>query len=301
VPYLFLLPDWPLNLEESITEAARRMEEAGLSFGHGTDNAWDEAAWLVLHALGLPVDEQADLALSLDETDAEAARRLVDERIRTRKPAAYLTGTTWFAGLPFETAEGVIVPRSHLAGFILDEGQPWIDSSKVLRILDLCTGSGCIAIAAAKAFPSAQVDATDIDPLALELARRNVARHDLDERVRIIDADLYPAEARRYDLILSNPPYVPSKELADLPEEYHHEPDRAFDGGIDGLDLVHKIIDGAADRLEPHGALVMEVGHSWSTLQNSRLELPFMWLETDVEDSGVFLLYRQDIKNLGKL
>lgn len=296
MPYLLLLPDWPLNLEESIAEAARRMEEAGLSFGHGTDNAWDEAAWLVLHALGLPVNEQADLALSLDKTEAESARRLVDERIRTRKPAAYLTGTTWFAGLPFETEEGVIVPRSHLAGFILDQGQPWIDSGKVLHILDLCTGSGCIAIAAAKAFPSAQVDATDIDPLALELARRNVARHDLDERVRIIDADLYPAEARRYDLILSNPPYVPSKELADLPEEYRHEPDRAFDGGIDGLDLVHKIIDGAADRLEPHGVLVMEVGHSWSTLQDSRPKLPFMWLETDVEDAGVFLLYRQDIK-----
>lgn len=284
-----------MNLEQVITDAAQRLDTAGLAFGHGTDNAWDEAAWLALHTLGLPVDQQADLAMPVSPEQQAAIQQLVDERIRTRKPAAYLTGTAWFAGMPFETAEGVIVPRSHLAEFLLDEGQPWIDPGNINRALDLCTGSGCIAIAAARAFPSAQVDATDIDPAALELARRNVSRHELGERVHIKEADLFPPAGTRYDLILSNPPYVPTGELADLPTEYRHEPDRAFDGGVDGLDIVHRILAHAYEYLSPQGALVVEVGHVWETLQASRTDLPFTWMETEADDSGVFLLYRRDL------
>jgi ribosomal protein L3 glutamine methyltransferase len=284
-----------VTLEECIAEAAQRMEIAGLAFGHGTDNAWDDSACLVLHALGLPVTEQADLALQLDDRQLTSARALIEERIHTRKPAAYLIGKTWFAGLAFDTDEGVIVPRSHLAGFLLDEGQPWVDANSIHRVLDLCTGSGCIAIASAYAFPDAKVDGTDIDPLALQLARQNVSKHSLDNRVHIIDSDLYHNVTAKYDLILSNPPYVPSGDLAQLPPEYRHEPARAFDGGTDGLDLVYKIIDQASGHLNKQGALVMEVGDSWRTLLESRPELPFTWLETGVENSGVFLLYACDL------
>ena len=287
-----------MTLEECITEAAQRMEISGLAYGHGTDNAWDESACLVLHSLGLPVTEQADLTLQLDDQQLASARTLVEERIRTRKPAAYLIGTTWFAGLPFDTAEGVIVPRSHLADFILDEGQPWVVANDIHRVLDLCTGSGCIAIAAACSFPGAQVDGTDIDPLALQLARQNVAKHSLGDQVNILDSNLYQHVTARYDLILSNPPYVPSATLEQLPPEYQHEPSRAFDGGTDGLDLVHRIINEAGSHLTEQGALVMEVGDSWKTLQDSRPELPFIWLETGVEDSGVFLLYARDLRSL---
>ena len=271
------------------------MENAGLAFGHGTDNAWDESAWLVLHTLGLPVNEHADLTLKLDERQLASARKLIDERIRSRKPAAYLTGTAWFAGLPFDTAEGVIVPRSHLAVFLLDEGRPWLTANTVHRVLDLCTGSGCIAITAACMFPDAKVEGTDIDPLALQLAKQNVNNHALEDRVHIVDSDLYQNVTGKYDLILSNPPYVPSGDLGQLPPEYQHEPTSAFDGGPDGLDLVHKIIDGAASHLTGQGVLVMEVGDSWKALGETRPELPFIWLETGVEDSGVFLLLAADL------
>jgi len=284
-----------MNLEQCIAGAARRMDEAGLVYGHGTDNAWDEAAWLVLHALGLPVTESADLTMPLNDAQLARARALVEERIATRKPAAYLTGTAWFAGLPFDTAEGVIVPRSHLAGFLLDQGQPWIAPTRIGRILDLCTGSGCIAIAAALMFPGAEVTGTDISPAALRLARQNVEKHGLTDRVEIIESDLYDRVSGTYDLILSNPPYVPTSTVEALPDEYRHEPASAFDGGRDGLDLVHRIIDQAASFLDRDGALVMEVGESWRTLLDHRPGLPFTWLETGVEDSGVFLLQARDI------
>jgi ribosomal protein L3 glutamine methyltransferase len=289
-----------MTLEDCIAEAAQRMESAGAFFGHGTDNAWDEAAWLVLHALAMPVTQQADLAMPLDDEQLSAARKLVEQRIRTRKPAAYLTGTAWFAGLPFDTAEGVIVPRSHLAGFLMDQGRPWLDPAEVHHVLDMCTGSACIAIATAALFPDVQVDATDIDPLALQLARRNASKHALEDRVRIVESDLYANMPGQYDLILSNPPYVPSSTLTSLPPEYRYEPTQAFDGGVDGLDLVHHIIDAAHDHLTENGVLVMEVGDSWQALQKSRPMLPFIWLETDVEDSGLFLLYARDLADAAK-
>jgi ribosomal protein L3 glutamine methyltransferase len=270
-----------MKLSTCIEDAARQLESAGVFFGHGTDNAWDEAAWLILHSLAIPVDEAINV--------------LLKQRIQSRKPAAYLTGTAWFAGLPFHTAEGVIVPRSHIGGFLLDAGRPWIKPGSVKRILDLCTGSGCIAVAAAMAFPKASVDATDIDPKALALAERNIKEYKMENRIQLIKSDLYQNLSGLYDLILTNPPYVPAGEIAHFPAEYQHEPAAAFDGGPDGLDLVHKILNDASRFLAPEGHIVVEVGESWTTLENAYPKAAFNWLETGVEDSGLFIMDRDDL------
>ena len=242
-----------MKLSNCIENAAKQLDSAGVFFGHGTDNSWDEAAWLILHSLGIAVDEEADLSLEVTPSQQTAINSLLRQRIDTRKPAAYLTGMAWFAGIPFHTAEGVIVPRSHIGGFLLDYGRPWIIASSVKTILDLCTGSGCIAVAAAMAFPDALVEATDIDPLALQLADKNIREYDLQDRIQLIDSDIYQNLGSTYDLILSNPPYVPADEIAHFPAEYQHEPPKAFDGGSDGLDLVHKILKDAYRFLAPEG------------------------------------------------
>lgn len=284
-----------MKLSSCIENAARQLDGAGVFFGHGTDNAWDEAAWLILHSLGLPVDEEADLNLEVNTSQQSAINALLKQRIDSRKPAAYLTGSAWFAGLPFHTAEGVIVPRSHIGGFLLELGRPWIKPGSVKRILDLCTGSGCIAVAAAMAFPDASVDATDIDPLALALAEKNIKEYDMTHQIQLIESDIYQNLSREYDLILSNPPYVPAAEIAHFPAEYQHEPIAAFDGGPDGLDLVHKILKGACDFLAPGGQIVVEVGESWTTLEQAYPKVAFNWLETGVEDSGLFIMDRTEL------
>jgi ribosomal protein L3 glutamine methyltransferase len=285
-----------MKLSVCIENAATQLESAGVFFGHGTDNAWDEAAWLILHALEVSFDEEADLNLPVTPAQQTAIDSLISQRIESRKPAAYLTGTAWFAGLPFHTAEGVIVPRSHIGGFLLDEGRPWIQPEKVRRILDLCTGSGCIAVAAAMAFPDASVDATDIDPLALALAEKNIAEYDLGDRIQLIPSDLFHNVSGTYDLILTNPPYVPGSEIAHFPAEYQHEPFAAFDGGPDGLDLVHKILKGASRFLAPEGHIVVEVGESWTTLEQAYSTVAFNWIETGVEDSGLFIMGKQELE-----
>lgn len=285
-----------MNLSTCIENAASQLEAAGVFFGHGTDNAWDEAAWLILHALGIPVDEEADLNLEVDTTQQSAINVLLKQRIESRKPAAYLTGTAWFAGMPFHTAEGVIVPRSHIGGFLLENGRPWIKPGSVKRILDLCTGSGCIAVAAAMAFPEAGVDATDIDPLALALAERNIKEYKMENRIQLIESDIYQNLSAVYDLILANPPYVPAGEIPHFPAEYQHEPTTAFDGGPDGLDLVHIILNDASRFLAPEGHIVVEVGESWTTLEQAYPKAAFNWLETGVEDSGLFIMDRQELE-----
>ena len=285
-----------MNLSTCIENAASQLEAAGVFFGHGTDNAWDEAAWLILHALGIPVDEEADLNLEVDTTQQSAIHVLLKQRIESRKPAAYLTGTAWFAGMPFHTAEGVIVPRSHIGGFLLENGRPWIKPGSVKRILDLCTGSGCIAVAAAMAFPEAGVDATDIDPLALALAERNIKEYKMENRIQLIESDIYQNLSAVYDLILANPPYVPAGEIPHFPAEYQHEPTTAFDGGPDGLDLVHIILNDASRFLAPEGHIVVEVGESWTTLEQAYPKAAFNWLETGVEDSGLFIMDRQELE-----
>ena len=284
-----------MKLSSCIKDAARQLEDADVYFGHGTDNAWDEAAWLILHSLGLPVDEEADLDLLIKPGQQTAINALLKQRIESRKPAAYLTGSAWFAGLPFHTAEGVIVPRSHIGGFLLDNGRPWIKPGSVKHLLDLCTGSGCIAVAAAIAFPQAMVDATDIDPMALALANKNISEYAMNERIHVIESDLYQNLSSLYDLILSNPPYVPAGEIPHFPAEYQHEPAAAFDGGADGLDLVHKILKGASELLTPGGHLVVEVGESWTTLEQAYPKVAFNWLETGVEDSGLFIMSKAEL------
>ncbi|MCY4451790.1 MAG: 50S ribosomal protein L3 N(5)-glutamine methyltransferase [Immundisolibacterales bacterium] len=290
---------------------ASRFAEAGLCFAHGTDNAVDEALVLVLHALHLPVRPPLPAGLfharrpRRERVEAEALlRRRIDERV----PAPYLTGEAWFAGLRFEVDPRVLVPRSPLAELIEGGFQPWIDGSSVRRVLDLGTGSGCIAVACACAFPEATVDAVDSAAAALEVARRNAELHELDDRVRVLESDLFEglagapdreeggAAGGRYDLIVSNPPYVPDEEMAELAPEFRAEPVSALEGGADGLDVVSRILAEAPRRLVPDGALVVEIGASpiVRAALESRFDLPFVWLEPQRGGEGGFLLHAHD-------
>jgi ribosomal protein L3 glutamine methyltransferase len=285
------LPRAP-TVADLIRHGAAAFERAGLAYGHGTDNAIDEAAALVFHALDLD-HAQAEAAYATRPDAGGVARvlALFDERIERRVPAAYLMGRMWFAGLEFEVDSRVIVPRSPFAELIHAEFRPWIEPERVRRILDIGTGSGCIAIACAVAFPNAQVDAVDVSPQALEVARRNVARHGLGGRVHLHLGDVYePLGDARYDLIVSNPPYVSDAEMQALPPEYLHEPDLALRAGADGLDVVRRILAGLPDHLEPHGALFVEVGDSDVRVQEAFPDLPLTWLEFEHGGGGVFLL-----------
>lgn len=280
-----------------IAWAERELDRHDLVYGHGTDNAGDEAAFLVLHACGLGFDgDAAVLDAALDAATADRARELIARRIATRQPAAYLTGRMWFAGHEFSVDPRVLVPRSPIAELILDRFEPWIDSGTVRRIVDIGTGSGCIAIACALEFPSARVDAVDVDPAALAVARSNVARHGLEQRVRLVQADLLPPGRARYDIIVSNPPYVPSAMLDDLPAEYHAEPKLGLDGGIDGLACVRRLLATAAGRLTPHGILVVEVGVAQAALEEAMPRLPFVWLDFERGGEGVFVLTRAELE-----
>jgi ribosomal protein L3 glutamine methyltransferase len=287
-----------MTIAEWIERVTRDFETAGLCFGHGTDNARDEAAWLVLHAAGAPLDGSFDgWGGSVDDAAAEIICRLARQRIDTRQPLAYLLGTAWFAGLEFEVSPDVLVPRSPLAELIGDGFRPWLQPERVQRVLDLCTGSGCIAVATARQLPLAMVDASDISPAALALAARNVRRHGLDDRVRLIRSDLFASIPRRdYDLITANPPYVPATALANLPPEYRAEPGLGLASGSDGLDAVLQILVDAPAFLGEHGILVCEVGESEQRLADVLPRLPFLWLEFEHGGSGVFLMTRPQLQ-----
>jgi ribosomal protein L3 glutamine methyltransferase len=280
-----------------IRYGASRFGEAGLTIAHSQDNALDEATQLVLHALHLPHDlspvwGQARL------TAAEKTRvlALFERRIDERVPAAYLMGEAWFAGLCFRSDPRALVPRSPIAELIQRGFAPWMDERPVERALDLCTGSGCIGIALAVHNPDWQVDLADISEDALSLARENVALHHVDARVRVVRSDLFADLGdARYDLVVSNPPYVTEQEYAALPPEYAHEPRLGLAAGTDGLDLALRILAGAADRLTERGVLVVEVGESEHALAALLPEVPFNWLEFDVGQMGVFLLDRGDL------
>jgi ribosomal protein L3 glutamine methyltransferase len=273
------------------------MEAAGLYFGHETDNALDEAVFLVLRSLQLPfamADELLDRPL--DEAQRQRVIDVVNERILTRKPAAYLLGEGWFAGLRFFVNEQVLVPRSPFAELILERFSPWCRADKVQRILDIGTGSGCIAIATAFAFPGATVDAIDISPEALLVARRNVADYDLQGRVTLLESDLFQnLGGRRYDLIIANPPYVDAEDFAAMPPEYRHEPAIGLRAGTDGLDVVRRILQSAGEYLTDQGVLAVEVGNSEDALVRSYPEVPFLWLEFARGGSGVFILTREEL------
>jgi len=280
------------TVADLIRQGAESFERAGLAYGHGMDNAVDEAAALVFHVLGLDHDRAAEAyGCRPADHELERVRDAFAERIERRVPAAYLMGRMWFAGLEFEVDERVIVPRSPFAELILAQFRPWVDPSRVRRILDIGTGSGCIAIACAKAFPEATVDAVDISPHALEVARRNVLRHGLDARVTLLQGDVFePVAGRRYDLIVANPPYVSDEEMTTLPKEYLHEPDLALRAGHDGLDVVRRILAGMGEHLAPDGVLFVEVGNSDERVQEAFPGLPFVWLEFEHGGGGVFML-----------
>lgn len=281
---------------ELVAEAAARFEQAGLHFGHGTDNALDEAAFLVLHALGLPPDaDGAVLDAPLDGPAVEAVEALVTERVNTRRPAAYLTGRMWFAGLEFAVDERVLVPRSPLAELVADGFQPWLGTTAVRRALDIGTGSGCIGIALAFAFPSAEVHGTDVSGDALALARENRRRHGLDERLVLHEVDLFPPGDGRFDLIVSNPPYVPEAQVAALPPEYRHEPAGALAAGVEGTDVVARMLTLAGSRLAEDGLLVVEVGESRAALERRFPRVPFTWVELENGGEGVFVLHGADL------
>jgi ribosomal protein L3 glutamine methyltransferase len=269
-----------LTLGELIERIARRFAAAPLAYGHGTSNARDEAAWLVLRGLGLPFD--ADLGA--EATDGERIEQLAERRIKERLPVAYLLKEAWLAGQSFYIDERVIVPRSHIAELLQEKS---FRRRPVRRVLDLGTGCGCLAILAARAFPGAKVDAVDLSPGALAIARKNVARHRLGRRVRLHRSDLFDRlGAARYDLILTNPPYVGARAMADLPPEYRHEPRLALAGGDDGLDLVARILALAPTHLEPAGLLVCEVGDGKAALERRSRALRLDWPRPEVFTAG---------------
>ncbi len=279
-----------------VLDAEQRFEAAGLVFGHGTDNARDEAVFLVFHALDLAFDASDEaLDAPVSAAAAAAARVLIERRLFERRPAAYLTGRMWFAGLEFHVDERVLVPRSPLAELVGEGFAPWLDADAISHVLDIGTGSGCIAIATAVALPHVLVDATDISPAALEVAACNVARHGVDARVRLHLADVFPPGATRYDLILANPPYVPQEEFDDLPPEYLHEPAGALLAADEGLAIVARILGGAAARLAPGGVLIMDVGATAAAVEAAFPELPFMWFDFAHGGDGVFMLRRKDL------
>ena len=280
------------TVADFIRWGASRMNEAGVFFGHGTDNGLDEAMVLVLHALHLdPAPPPEVFGARLTAAEKEQVLGLLHRRIAERVPAPYLTGEAWFAGLPFHVDERVLVPRSPIAELVAAGFEPWLAAGPVERILEIGTGSGCIAIACALAFPGARVDATDVSEAALAVAAENVARHRLEGWVDLHRADVYAGlPAGRYDLVVSNPPYVDAGELAAMPAEYHHEPRTGLAAGADGLDVVRRIIAGAGERLAPGGVLVVEVGASRPALEAAWPHLPFYWPELEQGGIGVFVL-----------
>lgn len=279
-----------------IHETAEAFVRAGLHFGHGTDNATDEAAWLVLWSLGLPYDcSPAQLQQPVTEAQVARIRALRAQRIDTRQPLAYLTGEAWFAGLRFRSDARALVPRSSFAELIHERFAPWV-TQPPRRILDLCTGGGCIAIACAKAFPKAQVDASDLSPAALSLAADNVALHRLGRRVHLHESDLFAAlPPARYDLIVSNPPYVGAREMKGLPPEYRHEPELGLETGENGLLLVRRMLAQAPDWLAPEGWLVVEVGNSDEAVMARWPDLPVTWIDFDQSEGGVFIISASEL------
>ena len=284
-PHLKTVRDW-------LRFAVTRFNEAGLSFGHGTTNARDEAAYLILHTLKLPLDRLdpfLDKTLSVEEI--EAVSRVLRRRVEQRVPAAYLTNEAWLGDFRFYVDERVIVPRSYIAELLRDGFSPWVkDLESVGAALDLCTGSGCLAILLAQTFPNARVDATELSPDALEVASRNVLDYGLEKRIRLVRGDLFAGLTGPYQLIVSNPPYVNADSMAALPPEYRAEPQMALAGGQDGLDIVRRILSGAGAALDRDGLLVVEIGHNRKTLERAFPRLSFTWLETSGGDGFVFLL-----------
>ena len=287
-----------ITLRDWLRWAVSRFNEAGLHFGHGTDNAWDEAAWIVLATLHLPRDTlEPFLDARLTSSERHMLLERLQQRVVHRLPAAYLLNEAWLGDFRFHVDPRVIVPRSYFAELLEDGFAPWIeDPEAVGSALDLCTGSGCLAIVMAHAFPNATIDAIDISPDALEVARRNIADYGLDDRVQAIESDLFATvKKKRYDLIICNPPYVTAAAMDALPAEYRHEPALALAAGPDGLDVVRRILAQAERHLKPGGVLAIEVGHNQELVTAAFPELPAVWVDTQTAEGKVFVLTREDL------
>ena len=286
------------TVRDCVRFAVSRFNQAGLFFGHGSDNAYDEAVYLILHTLHLPPDQlEPFLDSRLTLSEVHAVLSVLDRRINDRVPAAYLTHEAWLGEHRFYVDERVIVPRAFIAELLHDQLAPWVaDTDAVSSVLDLCTGSGCLAILAALAFKAARIDAVDFSPDALAVAAINIAAYDLDAQIELIYSDLFQGvHGRTYDLILSNPPYVNDESMAMLPHEYRHEPAIALGSGNDGLDATRRILAQAHAHLNPEGLLIVEIGHNRDVLEATYPHLPFTWLDTSAGDQHVFLLRREEL------
>lgn len=292
-----------VTIRDFIRWAVTQFNQADLVYGHGTDNGWDEAVNLVLTTLHLPPDIDTNvLDAKLVETEKRIIAQRVKKRVEERIPVPYLVNEAWFAGYNFYVDERVVIPRSPIAELLEDEFSPWVEEENVQSILDLCTGSGCIAISAAFTFPNASVDAVDISANALEVAKINVERFGLEENVNLIQSDLFTGLAgKRYDIIISNPPYVSKTEYDGLPPEYTHEPRQALTCGEDGLEIIRRILAQAENYLTPKGILIVEVGFSQELLEAHFPGVPFTWLQFENGGEGVFLLTSDELREFRHL
>lgn len=286
------------TVRDWLAVTVERFNESGLHFGHGSTNAHDEAVYLILHTLKLPLDVlDPVLGRRLTAAEIESLEAIVRRRVDERVPAAYLTREAWLGAFRFYVDERAIVPRSYIAELLRDELYPWIgDDQPVDKVLDLCTGSGCLAILLALVFPDAEVDATELSAEALEVAARNVSDYGLQDRVHLTRGDLFAGLAGGYDLIVSNPPYVNRASMQNLPQEYQAEPQMALAGGEDGLDIVRRLLAQAGAHLSERGILIVEIGHNRDTLERAFPKLPFTWIETSGGDDFVFLLTAAELR-----
>jgi ribosomal protein L3 glutamine methyltransferase len=286
------------TVRDCLRFAVSRFNEAELFFGHGSHNAFDEAAYLILHTLNLPLDRlDPFLDARLTQSELYDVLDIIERRTEQRIPAAYLTNQAWLGDLSFYVDERVIVPRSFIAELLREQLSPWIsDAENVSNVLDICTGSGCLAILAAHAFPNAHVDAADLSVDALDVAQYNVTDYDLEDRISLIESDMFAnLKGRKYDLIISNPPYVDALSVAALPQEYKYEPEQALGSGPDGLSATRNILEHAKKHLTDKGILIVEIGHNRDVLEEAFPNLPFTWLDVSAGDEFVFMLHRNDL------
>lgn len=288
------------TIRDLLRFAVSQFNQANLHFGHGCANAYDEAAYLILKTLHLPLDQlEPFLDARLLDDECKQVLTMIDRRVTQRTPAAYLTHEAWLGDYSFYVDERVIIPRSFIAELLQTQLSPWItDPDAIFSALDLCTGSGCLAILMAHGFQNAHIDAIDISTQALEVAHKNVQDYGLEDRIQLIESNLFSAlSEKQYDLIISNPPYVNAASMAELPQEYQHEPHNALASGLDGLDATRLILRDAAQYLTDDGLLLVEIGHNRAVLEQAYPQLPFTWLETSAGDEFVFLLRRDQLGN----